>query len=276
MSGGGRTKLGAGLGALGIGAAVIIGESVLSRATDASVDSLLSGDGSELLVNVEYPKIDEYCGPADLGLPPSASPPAALDFEYHVDLRQEIVRQGAQPIGNGEAILRLTMPPQDVAYVVDIRAVVFERGTLQPQWRYVGSIPCGGPVGKRTFFVNLDERNPRIVDLGSDIFSQEDPTIPQGSLGREFTVSEVDPIRINIIGMSCEASVSWGLEIEYIHEGVSKTTTVATPNEPFVIYGSDAPTFTPTIGPDKYGTGTLEPAPETPNSCRDLTKPPSF
>jgi hypothetical protein len=36
---GSGAKLGAGLGALGIGAAVIIGESVLGRATDASLES---------------------------------------------------------------------------------------------------------------------------------------------------------------------------------------------------------------------------------------------
>jgi hypothetical protein len=166
------------------------------------------------------------------------------------------------------------MPPQEVAYVVDIRPVVFEKGQLNAEWRYKDLLPCGGPVSERKFFVNLDEKSPRVADLGNSRGGVEDPMVPQESLGREFTVSEADPIRINVVGMSCETSVSWGLEIEYIHEGVSKTTTVATPNEPFIIYGSDVPTYSPKIDEStKYGTGTLEPAPDTANSCRDRTAP---
>lgn len=260
------------LGSAGAVVALFLGQALALRIMGGSADTVAEPD-TGLLVNVEYPEVVEFCGKVDLGLPPSAPAPTSFQLASASDVRKELYRQGAKPIGNGSAVLRLTMPPEQVAYIVDIRPLVFERNQPKAEWRYVDSLPCGGPVWERTFFINFDDKNPTVEDLGAvGGGMSEDPMVREESLGREFTVSEVDPIRINVVGMSCENAVSWGLEIEYIQGGASKVATVGTPNEPFVIYNSDVPTYTPIEGENLSFSGELTEAPATPNSCLDLGK----
>lgn len=239
--------------------------------SDATPESAQAVDDSPgLLVNVDYPKTSA-CGETDFGLPPSAPKPEAWTVDNYAALQSEAVAAGARPIGNGSAVLRLTMPPSMVAYIVDIKPVVFERGHPLPAWRWVDVNECGGPVVERNFFVNLDRPDPQMVDLGTSRLASGDAEVPTQSLGPEFTVSEVKPVRVKVTGMSCTGSVSWGLEIDYIQEGKKRTATIAAPDDPFVIYSSDVPAFTSKRDSSRQKLGTLTSAPSTPNSCRDLS-----
>ncbi|MEV0269626.1 hypothetical protein AB0H43_12660 [Hamadaea sp. NPDC050747] len=120
-------------------------------------------------------------------------------------------------------------------YSLSVRPVIFAHHDVSPSWGLEADPGCGGPSQVRLLKVVLDTG--LFTDEGLTQGGPDNPNARAEPFGTSFTVSSREAADIQVDVFACSGLYEFGVKIEYVSAGQTRTMTIGAPENPLRIIG---------------------------------------